>query len=140
MMASFSGAVELGSSFAPRPQITHVVFDFDGTLSWLRHGWPEIMFDVLRQHFTLKPVESEEALHDLLLNDILSLNGKPSIHQMIRGTERMKERGGAVPDPQKLLLEYDNRLDAAIGKRTERILSGQSAPDEFIVFGARNLL
>ena len=35
---SFSGLVEFTSGFAPRPQISHVLFDFDGTLSLIREG------------------------------------------------------------------------------------------------------
>jgi phosphoglycolate phosphatase-like HAD superfamily hydrolase len=41
-VAPFKGLVEFSSGFSLRPQISHVVFDFDGTLSWLRHGWAEI--------------------------------------------------------------------------------------------------
>ena len=41
--ARFSGAVDIRSSFAPRPGISHVLFDFDGTLSLIREGWPEVM-------------------------------------------------------------------------------------------------
>jgi hypothetical protein len=40
---SFHGLVEFASGFAPHPQITHVVFDFDGTLSLIREGWPAVM-------------------------------------------------------------------------------------------------
>jgi hypothetical protein len=51
--ASFSGLVEFSTSFSARPQISHVVFDFDRTIAWLKHGWPDIMalliFGVARQ-------------------------------------------------------------------------------------------
>src|ERR1700676_5452228 len=36
-------SVELPVPLAPRPDITHVLFDFDGTLSLIRQGWPEVM-------------------------------------------------------------------------------------------------
>ena len=39
----FSGQVIIQPSFSPRPGITHVLFDFDGTLSLVRQGWPEVM-------------------------------------------------------------------------------------------------
>lgn len=42
-VAPFRGLVELSPRFSPRPQISHVVFDFDGTLSWLRNGWPDVV-------------------------------------------------------------------------------------------------
>ncbi len=127
-------------SFSSRSQITHVIFDFDGTLSWLRHGWPEIMAQLFREHIFPEPAETETALHELLLNDILSLNGKASIHQMIRCAERAGERGGQAPDPEKLLGEYQRRLDAAIAERSEKILSGKNERDDFVVHGARNIL
>src|ERR1041385_2444791 len=140
MIASFSGPVEFNPVFVPRRGLTRVVFDFDGTLSWLRHGWPEMMYGVLRKHFKLAPNESDQALHGRLLEDILSLNGKPSIHQIKRGIERMKERGDAEPRPEELLREYQDDLDATIVQRTSQIASGQCDAEDFLVFGVRNLL
>src|SRR3954453_14073956 len=64
--ASFSGPVEFGAAFAARPQISHVIFDWDGTLSWLRHGWPELMAGLFLPHLPEVPGESAEARHDLL--------------------------------------------------------------------------
>ena len=130
--------------FAPaltaHPQLSHAVFDFDGTLSWLRHGWPEMMVGVLREQFSLLPGESERGLHDLLLREILALNGKSSIHQMRRGAELALERGGHAPDPEALLGEYQRRLDAAIAERTHAILTGKAGREEFVVYGARPVL
>ncbi len=37
------GSVEVPGALAPRPEIAHVLFDFDGTLSLIRQGWPEVM-------------------------------------------------------------------------------------------------
>src|ERR1041385_4819748 len=112
--ALFSGWVEFSPDLLPRPQISHVVFDFDGTLSWLRHGWPEIMLQLFREHLSAQPGESEEAFRELLLNDILSLNGKPSIFQMHRFVDRARERGGQRPSPEGLLREYQERLDRQV--------------------------
>ena len=36
-------SVELPAPLAPRPEIGFVLFDFDGTLSIIRQGWPEVM-------------------------------------------------------------------------------------------------
>lgn len=141
MTASFSGPVEISPLFAPRPQITHAVFDFDGTVSWLRHGWPEMMYGVLRAHLPLKPAESEQQLHDLLLHDVLSLNGKPSVHQIERGIERMRERGvNPPPAAADLLAEYQRRLNEAIAERSRQIGSGQSDAEAFLVFGVKEML
>src|SRR5262245_9953140 len=57
--ASFSGLVEFSTSFSARPQISHVVFDFDGTIAWLKHGWPDIMARLLLPYFS---TQSDETL------------------------------------------------------------------------------
>jgi phosphoglycolate phosphatase-like HAD superfamily hydrolase len=128
------------SAFPPRPDISHVIFDFDGTLSWLRHGWPQLMFEVFRPHYPARPGESEQEIHHLLISEILSLNGRQSIFQMARFHERVRERGGACPVPEELLREYQGRLDAIIAGRSQKILCGRACPDDFIVCGARPFL
>lgn len=120
--------------------ITHVIFDFDGTLSWLRHGWPELMVEILKEHIRPRDGETEESLHELLLDDVLSLNGKPSIYQMMRAAERAVERGQPRPEPEVMLAEYQSRLEVLIQDRTSQIESGKAKRDDFVVFGARELL
>ena len=56
--------IELLPSFAPRPKATHVVFDFDGTLSWIRHGWPEMMQTVMGPRFPLQANETAEDIRE----------------------------------------------------------------------------
>ena len=138
--ASFSGWVEVRPSFSPRPQISHVVFDFDGTLSWLRHGWPGMMRELFEPYLPVRAGESREELGGMLLDEILALNGKPSIHQMRRCAELARARGGKPPEPDELLGEYQRRLDMAIRERTEMIRSGQAQRDDFVVWGARSFL
>jgi phosphoglycolate phosphatase-like HAD superfamily hydrolase len=138
--ASFSGWVEIRPSFSPRPQISHVVFDFDGTLSWLRHGWPEIMCNLFEPYLPAREGESRGEVRAVLLDEILSLNGKASIHQMNRCAELVRPRGGEAPEPETLLREYQRRLDVVIRERTELIWSGQAQRDDFVVWGARGFL
>ncbi|MEO6184116.1 MAG: HAD family hydrolase, partial [Verrucomicrobiota bacterium] len=68
--ASFSGLVEFASSFAPRPKISHVLFDFDGTLSLIREGWPDIMVPMFVEMLPALPGESSEARRQLCQDDI----------------------------------------------------------------------
>jgi phosphoglycolate phosphatase len=120
-----------------RPQISHVVFDFDGTLSWLRHGWPEMMAGIFLKRL---PAEDRQAIHETLLADILSLNGKSSIFQMERCVERVRERGGPDLDPQNMLKEYLDVLHSAVGERIEQLKRGEVRPDDFVVHGAQIFL
>jgi phosphoglycolate phosphatase len=133
---TFSGPVEFISSFSPRPQISHVVFDFDGTLSWLRHGWPDLMCTAFRPYLPVKSGESEADIRDLMLNEILSLNGKPFIFQVERFRELVRERGGTPPDAKILLEDYDQRLDAIIEERSTGIRSGKSSPGSYVIHQA----
>ena len=135
-----SSSIEVVRPFEPRPQITHVIFDMDGTLSWLRHGWPEMMYQLFRSLLPARAGETEQQIHDLLLSEILSLNGKPTIYQMLRFAEHVRERGGTAPDPETLLYQFQGTLDKAIEERTQRLQRGETKPDEFVIFGARTLL
>lgn len=123
--------------FQPRPEISHVVFDFDGTLSWLRHGWPEMMCDLLLEHIPLQGGESRQALAQSLLEEILSLNGKPSIIQMQSCVRRAEQRGHFKPDTERLLVEYHQRLEQIIQERTNLIRESTARRDDFIVHGGR---
>ena len=131
--------IDLRKFVDQHPEISHVVFDFDGTLSWLRHGWPELMFDVFRPFYPVQG-ESDEAIHDFLVSEILSLNGKPSIFQMLRFAELVSERGGSCPEPERLLHDYQNLLDRKIVERSQRVRSGECSLDEYVVYGARAFL
>jgi len=136
----FTGIVQIPRLLEARPHISHAVFDFDGTLSWLRHGWPEIM---LQGWLTLLPEVSGETAaqrRTVLMNIILGLNGQPTIRQMMRFAELVRERGGPQQDPEKLRAAYQARLDQEIAGRSALIRSGRATPEEFVVHGARPLL
>src|SRR5690349_5009928 len=90
---AFQGLVEFTPGFRPRPQISHVLFDFDGTLSLIREGWPQVMVPMFVEMLPALAGESEEARRQLCFEDIMRLNGKQTIYQMIQLTERIKERG-----------------------------------------------
>ena len=133
-------APEYRPGFAPRAGVSHVLFDFDGTLSWLRHGWPAIMAGLFLEHHPIRSGESPAVLHQELLEELLSLNGKPSIFQMERFAERLRARGETPPSPADLLAEYSRRLDEQIRERSARVTAGTAARDEYVIHGARQLL
>src|ERR1700690_2985659 len=117
--ASFAGLVEFAPGFAARPRLSHVLFDFDGTLSLIREGWPEVMLPMFVEMLPSRPGETEEARRQLLLDDIMRLNGKQTIYQMIQLAERIRERGGQPQDPLWYKHEYLRRLDLRISSRIE---------------------
>jgi len=133
-------AIDCPAPFPPRPGISHVIFDFDGTLSWLRHGWPGLMAALFRPYYPGRPGETEEGIRDLLLSEILSRNGNPTIFQMIRFQEIVRERGGDCPEPEELRQMYQGQLDDLISERSKLIRSGRARQDDFVVHGGRAFL
>jgi phosphoglycolate phosphatase len=136
----FSGLVEFTPQFRPRPQISHVLFDFDGTLSLIRQGWPDVMVPMFVEMLPPKAGESDAELVQLATNDIAELTGKQTIYQMIQLADRIRERGGQPREPLWYKQEYLRRLDQRIGDRLEGLRSGQIPPDDFLVYGTRALL
>ena len=80
----YSGHVEFSPHFRKRHSIQYVVFDFDGTLSLVREGWPEVMLPMFVEMLPDKTGESEESVKNMLLDDIINLNVKKTIFQMIQ--------------------------------------------------------
>lgn len=137
---AFAGEVILRPSFAPRPGITHVLFDFDGTLSLVRQGWPEVMVPMFTEALPPLPGESDEDRRRLAFDDIMKLNGKQTIYQMIQLADRIRERGGVPEEPLEYKHEYLRRLEEKITARVEGLNAGTIRPDDLCVFGSRSLL
>jgi len=138
--ASFQGQVEFAPGFAPRSGLSHVLFDFDGTLSLIREGWPEVMVPMFVEVLPPLPGEPEEARRQLAFEDIMRLNGKQTIYQMIQLAERIRERGGQPEDPLWYKREYLRRLNERIRHRVDGLRGGTVRPDDLLVFGARAVL
>lgn len=137
---SYTGRVEFSPTFAPRPEISQVIFDFDGTLSLIREGWPQVMVPMFVEMLPVLPGESDEARQQLLLDDIMRLNGKQTIYQMMQLADRIRERGGRPEEPLWYKKEYLRRLDERIRVRLDGIRDGALRRDDFLVHGAQSLL
>ncbi len=115
---------------APR----HIVFDFDGTLSLIRQGWPEVMVPMMVEVLSAAGArESPEQLAEIVHRFVMELNGKQTIYQMIRLAEEVRLRGGVPEDPLVYKHRYHERLMQRIAGRIEGLRSGAIAPDEMLV-------
>jgi phosphoglycolate phosphatase-like HAD superfamily hydrolase len=137
---TFRGLVEFSPGFTPRPGISHVLFDFDGTLSLIREGWVEVMMAMFLEMLPPLPRETEPANRQMLHDDIMRQNGKQTIYQMIQFAERINERGGEAREALWYKNEYLRRLDQRIADRLQGLRSGALKPDDFLVLGARAAL
>ena len=121
-------------------RITHAVFDFDGTLSWLRHGWPEMMLETFAPHLPPGQSITQLEIRERLLHLILALNGKPTIQQMVMFQEYARSFGTLTPEPEALRAAFQDCLDGHIRGRSSEIVSGAVPQDAYVVAGARDLL
>jgi len=133
-------SVEIPAPLEPRPEISHVLFDFDGTLSLIRQGWPEVMVPMFVEALPRLPGETDSQIERMVLDDIMRLNGKQTIYQMMQLAGRIEQRGGVPREPLWYKHEYLRRLDARIGARTEGLVRRDLRPDALLVHGARPLL
>lgn len=139
-MMPFRGLIEFSPAFAARPGISNVLFDFDGTLSLIRQGWPEVMLPMFLEILPRQNDDTEDALRQMLYDDIMRLNGKQTVYQMMQFAERVQARGGSAREPLWYKNEYLRRLDERIQSRIHGLQSGGTHPEEFLVYGARALL
>ena len=137
---SFTGPIQFSPSYTPRPGISHVLFDFDGTLSLIRQGWTEVMVAMFVEILPARGTETMDDLRGLAYEDIMRLNGKQTIYQMIQFAERVQERGGQPRDPLAYKREYLHRLNETIAARIEGLRTGAIHPDALLVHEARPVL
>jgi phosphoglycolate phosphatase-like HAD superfamily hydrolase len=125
----------------PRGRFRSVLFDFDGTLSLIREGWPQVMIPmmvvVLRETGTN---ETEAELAAAVEEFVMRLNGRQTIYQMIQLAEEVGRRGGQPLDPLVYKHRYHELLMARIQGRLSDLESGVASPEEWTVPGSHALL
>ena len=136
----FKGRIEFSRGFAPRPGISHVLFDFDGTLSLIREGWAEVMIAMFLEMLPRRNAETDDQVRQLMSDDIMRQNGKQTIYQMIQFAERVKDRGGRAREPLWYKNDYLRRLDQRIAHRIDGLRNGALGPDDLLVLGSRPVL
>jgi len=136
----FACYVEFAQGFEPRPHISHVVFDFDGTLSLIREGWPEIMLAMFVEMLPARADDVPAEVSRMLFDDMMKLNGKQTIYQMMQFAERVKERGGTPQEPLWYKHEYLRRLEGKIQDRIESLRTRRIPPETHLLHGSIELL
>src|SRR4051794_28197232 len=125
----------------PRGGFRSVLFDFDGTLSLLREGWPQVMIpmivEVLQETGTR---ETPEELAAKVEEFVMRLNGRQTIYQMIHLAEEVKQRGGTPLDPLAYKHRYHDGLMARIRGRIDALEQGSTPPNQWTVPGSHELL
>ncbi|QJW97593.1 HAD family hydrolase [Frigoriglobus tundricola] len=134
--------VELINPHVRRGPFQVAVFDFDGTLSLIREGWPRVMIDLMMGHLhaqnlVREPV-AECAAHVEAF--VMALNGHPTVRQMERFVEEVTARGGTPDEPAAYLQQYIRALMSVVQGRWDTLESGRARPDEWVVPNAHGVL
>src|SRR5205809_4669851 len=133
--------IEIIRADLPRGRFRGVLFDFDGTLSLIREGWPQVMIpmmvEVLRETGTN---EDETALTAKVEEFVMRLNGKQTIYQMIQLADEIRRRGGAPLEPLEYKREYHDLLWQRVAGRVAALDAGTTPAEGLTVPGSRELL
>ncbi len=117
------------------------LFDFDGTLSLIREGWPDVMIPMMVGELrSTGTSETDDELTTLVSTFVHELTGKQTIYQMIRLAEEIRQRGGVPREPADYKRQYHDALTARITARREDLRSGRVSPEAWLVPGSRELL
>lgn len=119
-----SEPIEARPGFHPPARLRHAIFDWDGTLSFIRAGWGEVMLELFLSHLPPLPGEDVATRRTQAHDDIWRLNGKPTIHQMQCLADRVVERGGPTRAAAEYQAEYATRLRRMVDARIAEVRSG----------------
>ena len=118
-------SIEVVHEVGPGVAFRHVLFDFDGTLSLIREGWPAVMVSMMTEEILATGTkESPEDISRHCHEFVMRLNGKQTIYQMIGLAGEIRERGGQPQDPLFYKEEYHDRLMEKIRHRREALRTG----------------
>jgi phosphoglycolate phosphatase len=134
-------SIEIVREVPPGTRFRHVVFDFDGTLSLIREGWPDVMVPMMVEELRATgTAESPDALHRHCHEFVMRLNGKQTIYQMIQLAEEVRARGGVAREPAVYKARYHALLMERIHARLDALRDGSASPEHYLVPGACQLL
>ncbi len=127
--------VELVNPAVRRGEFRVALFDFDGTLSLIREGWPRIMIEMmlarLREQRLIPEPEPACAVH--IEAFVMGLNGHPTLRQMERFAEEVTTRGGQAEPPAVYLQDYLTRLMSVVQQRWHALESRAAQPSDWVV-------
>ena len=124
-----------------RGRFRSVLFDFDGTLSLIREGWPQVMIPMMVDELRATGTAETEAQLTAAVEDfVMRLNGRQTIYQMMQLAEEVRRRGGQPREPLEYKHRYHDLLMARIEGRLKVLASGAATPEVWTVPGSHALL
>ncbi|MBL8992697.1 MAG: HAD family hydrolase [Spirochaetia bacterium] len=158
-----ASSIEIVSALPENLEIRHAIFDHDGTLSTLRHGWESVMEPVMLRAILGKSLENatqdawassersarpapekKSAIRAEVKRFIEETTGIQTLAQM-QGLAALVKRCGCVPENEILDAHgykkiYNDALMAQVNERRALLDRGDLAPEDFQIKNARALL
>jgi phosphoglycolate phosphatase-like HAD superfamily hydrolase len=133
--------IEVLNPDLPRGRFRSVLFDFDGTLSLIREGWPQVMIPMMVEELrqTGTP-ETDAELHAAVEEFVMRLNGRQTIYQMMQLADEVRRRGGTPLEPLAYKHRYHDLLMRRIEGRIAALRAGSTTTEEWTVPGSHALL
>jgi phosphoglycolate phosphatase-like HAD superfamily hydrolase len=133
--------IEILNRDLPRGRFRSVLFDFDGTLSLIREGWPQVMIPMMVQALRETGTrETDSELTAAVEDFVMRLNGRQTIYQMIQLAEEISKRGGRPLEPLAYKHRYHDLLLQRIRGRLNALAAGAATPAEWTVPASHGLL
>lgn len=122
--------------------IKAAVFDFDGTLSTIRHGWEGVMKPFMLAEICPGTGEFPPELEREVDDYIAASTGIQTIHQMQWLADKVRDYGknSSLHDIWWYKQEYNRRLMLQVEQRLEALRTGVKTPEDFLVAGAVDFL
>ncbi len=130
--------IEFAPSFRKRP-IRHVLMDWDGTTSLGRAGWGELMTDIYVENLPHIAGEDTAARRAFAWEELMRLNGRPSIHQMAHLADLIGRRGGTAAHAAQYQSDFQRRLSDCVEQRLAAVQSTRRPAESLLVPGVREL-
>ena len=118
-----------------------MVFDFDGTISTLRHGWETIMEPLMIE--MIGGGQTDDGLVRMVREYIDASTGIQTIYQMQWLADKVLEQGknkSPLAGPWEYKEEYNRRLMLPVSHRIAQIKSGEKTAGDFLIAGSGEFL
>ena len=125
-----------------KPTVKAVLFDFDGTISTLRHGWENIMEPMMLEMLS-DGGKPDDNLIRQVRDYIDKSTGIQTIHQMRWLADEVRKRGFSnkfSDDPWWYKAEYNRRLMIPVKNRIRLIQTGKKNSEDFLIKDSVNML
>lgn len=124
-----------------RKPVCAALFDFDGTLSTLRHGWEAVMGPLM-----IEMINGEGPADENIVREVEAYidesTGIQTIFQMqwLADTVKRYGKNPEVLNPWQYKAEYNRRLMKMVENRVRALEEGKEQPENYIICGSKEFL